>query len=128
MPNRSCLIVLCLTAGLSLPSPRVWAQDAATIADVRCVVVLWKMQESPDPKVVAVATEGSLYYLGRLDGRHPKLDLEPLLIQQSAKMAVYDLRPELMRCGELMSRRGRKIANISIDMIKRGLLRPKSSR
>ena len=92
MPNRSCLIVLCLTAGLSLPSPRVWAQDAATIADVRCVVVLWKMQESPDPKVVAVATEGSLYRKLPRNVDSPEVELSGTMIREGGsneEVAIY---------------------------------------
>jgi hypothetical protein len=70
-----CGITL-LLAILGLASMPISAQEAVNIADIRCVVVGMKMTgaaNSPDQSRGFLLT---LYYIGRLDGRSPKLDIE----------------------------------------------------
>jgi hypothetical protein len=109
-----------LLAVLGLVSARAEAQDAATIADIRCVVVgmqLSGMANSPQQSRGIVLT---WYYIGRLDGRMPKLDIEDLLIKETSKMTASDYASEARRCGASLAEKGQKVTQIGQDLIERG--------
>jgi len=104
----------------TLASRRACAQDSATISDARCVVVALKLMDMSDPNIQTNGQSAMLYYLGRLDGRDEKLDLESLLMQQLAQMKEADYKTEAHRCGEKMIVRGQQIFKIGQDIEKRG--------
>lgn len=62
----------------------------------------------------------ALYYLGRLDGRDPKLDVEKLIIEQVKTMTNADYSSEAVRCGNSLTTKGQQITRIGRDLIKRG--------
>jgi hypothetical protein len=109
-----------LVAVLGLVSVRAGAQEAVNIADIRCVVVgmrLSGMAGSPDQSRGILLT---LYYMGRLDGRVPQLDIEDLLIEESSKMTNSDYASEAKRCGIGLAEKGQQITKIGTDLIERG--------
>ncbi|HEV2531602.1 hypothetical protein [Phenylobacterium sp.] len=78
------------------------AQDASR-SDMRCVVAFSRLLQTPAYKDAAGA--GMFYYIGRLDGREPGLDLAAAMRREIANMATADYTTEAQRCGaELKAR------------------------
>jgi len=75
------------------------AQDAGVTSDLRCFLVSSIGASSVDGGTKASLAYLAAYYLGRLDGRTPKVDLETLVPAEMAKLSPEDYRPELLRCG-----------------------------
>ena len=95
------------------------AQDAATIADIRCVIIgmqLSAVTNSPQQTQGIVLT---WYYIGRLDGRMPKLDIESLLIEETSRMTSSDYSSETKRCGAALAAKGQQVNKIGKDLIER---------
>jgi hypothetical protein len=80
--------------------------------DVRCLLAAVAMMNSPNNTIRAAAATSALYYLGRVDGREPHLDLEKLLAQQSQQISPTDLVAESKRCGQELSTRARILSTI----------------
>jgi hypothetical protein len=85
-------------------------------ADVRCVVVSIGLLQSPDPRVKALATGASLYFVGRIRGHSPDLDLEAAIVKQYGTMTPEDMRDELQRCGGVLQDEGGKLKVIGEDL------------
>jgi hypothetical protein len=108
-----------LAAMLMFVPLQVRAQDADTTGDIRCVVVALRISTMPAaPQQSAVML--ALYYIGRLDGRAPKLDLEDLIIKELGKMTAADYASEAQRCGGSLTEKGQQITKIGQDLIQRG--------
>jgi hypothetical protein len=60
------------------------------------------------------------YYMGRLDGRAPKLDLENMLIEEIKKMTSADYAAEAERCGASLKTRGQQVTQIGKNLMERG--------
>src|ERR1700685_3052113 len=90
-------------AALTLVPLRVMAQNADTVADVRCVAVGIRSAELPDSRQKSTGLLMALYFIGRLDGRDPKLDLEAMLSAQLSKMTAADFTAEAARCGNSLA-------------------------
>jgi hypothetical protein len=102
---------------LGLASMSVGAQEAVNVADIRCVVVGMKLTgatDSPDQSRGFLLT---LYYLGRLDGRSPKLDIERLIIEEARRMSEADYGSEERRCGAALAEKGRQITEIGKHLV-----------
>lgn len=109
-------VLLTALAILSLPAR---AQDADNVADVRCVAVGVRFAVMADSTQKSIGTLIVLYYIGRLDGRAPTLDLEKLLTDQISKMTDADYSAEAMRCGQNLTAKGAQITHIGEDLQKR---------
>lgn len=113
---RTSSWLLVVAGALSLPL-QAKAQDAETTADVRCIAVGIRvpasLQQSTGTMVV-------LYFLGRLDGRVPKLDLEDLLTKEISRMTATDYVSEAVRCGGALTLRGQQLVQIGKNMTERG--------
>jgi hypothetical protein len=59
-----------------------------------------------------------LYFLGRIDGRAPKADLEALLSKQAASMTQADFSAAARRCGTELSTRGAEVERIGASLSK----------
>jgi len=107
-----------LLAGLTVAPLAVAAQDPGTIADIRCVAVGIRFAEMPDSPRKSTGTLLVLYYMGRLDGRDPKLAVEDLLTEQIMKMTDSDYAAEAVRCDRQLNDKGQQIARMDQDMLK----------
>jgi len=103
---------------LALAPLQVSAQDADTIADVRCVAVGVRSAEKPDSRLKSTGTLLVLYYIGRLNGRNPTLDIEKMLSEQIAKMTDADYAAETSRCSKDLTQTGAQITKLGDDMQK----------
>jgi hypothetical protein len=111
---------LCILAGvLTLMSAQARSQGGDTTADVRCVVAGIKYLGLPNSAQHSAGMMLVLYYLGRLDGHMPKLEVEDLIVKESARMAAADFDPEAKRCGDGITVRGQLIGQMGKEMIER---------
>ena len=97
---------------------QVRAQDAESIADVRCVAVGVRSAEKPDSRQKSTGTLLVLYYIGRVDGRDPSLDIEKALTEQIGKMTDADYASEAVRCSKILTEKGAQITHIGEAMQK----------
>ena len=75
------------------------AQDAATIADVRCVAVGMQIAGAAASPQQSSGVFITLYYMGRLDGRGVKKGVEEqLVVEEASKMTSADYASETKRC------------------------------
>ena len=107
-----------LVAALTIVPLQVMAQDADTVADVRCVAVGIRSAELPDSRQKSTGLLMALYFIGRLDGRNPKVELEALLAAQVAKMTAADFAAEATRCGQSLASKGAQITKVGQDLLK----------
>jgi hypothetical protein len=103
---------------MATPSPVVLAQTPDTTSDVRCVAVGLRFAELPDSPQKSTGLLMALYYIGRLDGRDPNLDLKVLLAAQLAKMTAADFSQEGVRCGSILSSKGAELTHTGQDLAK----------
>ncbi len=61
-----------------------------------------------------------LYYVGRIDGRQPKLDIEVLLAKELVKMSAPDFGREASRCEGHLTEKGKELAKIGEDLVELG--------
>jgi hypothetical protein len=116
--TRLPIAIAMLAGSLSLATA-ARAADDQTAADVRCLAVAFGMLQSPDPQVKSIAIGASLYFVGRLRGRTPDLDLEAAMVQQVGRMPPEDVRDELQRCSGVLQDEGGKLKAIAEDLKKR---------
>jgi len=99
-----------LCGALAATSAR--AQDAAA-ADLRCFVVALNAAASDDSTQKAAGTMMAVYYMGRLDGGTPNLDLKTRLVEEIRKMTPERFKAEAMRCGADMTARASAMADLA---------------
>jgi len=109
-------------AGLLATSPLPEAAPAPvdTASDVRCLIVYMQISSSTDPKLQTAGLIGTMYWLGRLDGRAPDMDLESQIISELKTMVGERFRAEARRCGEILVVKGKATVDMGHDMIKKG--------
>ncbi len=104
---RVSLAILAVTLTLATSAR---AQDNENVPDVRCLVVALDLAKSPDPQMRSLAMSAGLYFVGRLRGRAPDLDLEAAIVQQLRIMTHEDLRAERDRCGTVLAGQADRLA------------------
>lgn len=100
------LFLICQTSSAEAGPP------AATVADVQCLVIGMRFASSPDQQQKLSGTMLTIYFLGRIDGRTPTVDLQELLVQQVKNMNEAALKNAATRCGAELSTRGVEITRI----------------
>ena len=89
------------------------AQDSSD-ADFRCFAAMSRAGGAdgvPDEQKAQLAS-GVMYFLGKLDGENPNLDLESALAEQVKKLKPRQLRREMARCGAELRSRGQILQDI----------------
>jgi hypothetical protein len=104
------------------PTPDAAAAPVAvdTASDVRCLIVTFKATSSENPAAKTAGLIGSMYFLGRLDGRTPNADLESQIIAQIKTMTSADYKAEAVRCGEILVVKGKTTTDMGHDLMKKG--------
>lgn len=87
------------------PTPAAPAADPSDAAtrDIRCfVAVAFASSLTQDQAMKANMGMGITYYLGRLKGREPNIDLKARIVAEAQRMEAggADLRAEMSRCGK----------------------------
>jgi hypothetical protein len=69
--------------------------------DARCLIASSFLMDSDDADVKTAGLLAAQYYLGRLDGRSPGLDLEALLTREAERFTDNDRSALLASCGNV---------------------------
>lgn len=86
------------------------AQVDQTTADLRCAIVGMAMAGQATTQQQGMMA--ALYYIGKLDGRTPDLDLEQRVRSEAAGMTPQVIAAEGQRCGQELMARGKALATI----------------
>ena len=105
---------------LTLSALPTYAQDADTVADVRCLVVGLKMMQLSDASMQKAGYISFMYYVGRLDGRTPSLDIEQSIIKELDHMTAPEFSAEAVRCGGGLTKKGEQLQRIGKDLADHG--------
>jgi hypothetical protein len=109
-------LVLALAFGSLSLATAARAADDVNASDVRCVVVAFSLIQSQDPTVKAVAGGAILYFVGRIRGRSPTLDMEAAIAKQVNLITPQLLQTETQRCGGLLQAEGSNLRTIGEDL------------
>src|ERR1043166_3123749 len=98
--------------------------------NVRCFIVFSNMASGTDPGVKTAGTIGSMYWVGRIDGKDPTIDLQSLILAEMQKMTGVVLHTEAKRCGEILVVRGKALTAIgqNISEVERKQAQPQDSK
>jgi hypothetical protein len=121
--NQLAAFGLAAVAALSLAGA-ARAQTTPNRDDVRCLVVSMAVLELGGQTGQSAGMMSALYFLGRLDGREPDLDLENSLIDEISAMKPADVRVEAVRCGGQLAMRGKILQNVGQHLMERGKVIP----
>jgi len=86
--------------------------SSRTTADAQCMVIGARLSASSDPQEKVPGQMILMYYLGRIDGRSPRVDLKSLLQNETHSMKEADLKSAAARCGKEFAARGEDIIRI----------------
>jgi hypothetical protein len=110
--SSKLLSALAVTGGL-------WTGQACadeTSDNIRCMMVALTAASSQDATVKTAGTISTFYWMGRLDGQAPDLDLEKRLLAEIAAMKPADYQAEAARCGAVLQARGKFLSDMGRDM------------
>ncbi len=91
----------------------------SNIDDVHCLIVEMDLYSSNVPALRSASALGQMYWLGKLDGRDPRLDMEKLMIAELPKMTGDVLKNEATRCGNELKARGAAETAMGQDLAKK---------
>ncbi|HKD46984.1 MAG TPA: hypothetical protein VKB67_04820 [Rhizomicrobium sp.] len=91
----------------------------ATTNDVHCYIVYMQMGSSKEPGVQSAGIMGTLYFMGKLDGRNPDLDLENAILTEIPKLRGGVFNDEAARCQSELQARGQAETAMGKDMQQR---------
>lgn len=100
--------VLALTCGFWVSA----AQADETSDDIKCLAVSLDLSSSQDPDDQALGILSTMYWMGRLDGRTPALDLDKQMQAGAFDMRPADEKAEVARCAQVMNTRGPLLTKI----------------
>jgi len=103
------------------------ASAAESTNDVRCLVAVSRLvdinAETKQLSQEAAQTTsllGTMYFMGKLEGRDPRLNIENAMVAEATKMTAEQLQSELIRCGGEMRNIGQKWDDIGKNLVRRG--------
>jgi hypothetical protein len=106
-----------MTAIAIVPTAIAQDADGSVTADARCVLAGIRAKELPDSREKSTGLLMELYFIGRLDGRSPKVDVKALLTEQIGKMSRSDFESETARCGNSIKTKGQQITQLGQDLL-----------
>ena len=86
--------------------------DIETKNDLRCLIAVSSLAQSDDKTVAMAGLIGAQYFLGRIDGRVPTLDLERALGDEVSTLRNLEVPALLQSCGKQIEQRGRSLKEI----------------
>jgi len=103
------------------------ASAAESTNDVRCLVAISRLvdinaQTKQLSQEAAQMTSllGTMYFMGKLEGRDSRLNIENAMVAEVSKMTMEQLQSELIRCGGEMKSIGQKWDEIGKNLVRRG--------
>jgi hypothetical protein len=117
-------VAIAVSSALAAAVPAAAQNDDAT--DLRCFVVASVLMNSTDRSQRAAGVIGSLYFMGRLDGRSPTLDWNKRLTAEMAALSGSDLSSVSASCGAIMAAQGRRMGEMDKQVQDHMVLKPQS--
>lgn len=102
-----------LVLATSLPAAADSAQQAA---DLRCLAVMAKLNQLPDPRHQFGSLIGGYYYLGRVNASGAPADLPQSVADAYAKLPAAEFIAETKRCQTEMQALGPTMSGIGAAM------------
>ena len=109
-------ILLCSNASAAESGNGTKSDDTA---DIRCLIVIGQMSEQ-NKEFENFAIISAMYYIGRLDGRSSKIDMEEAVVEQASLMKPADFVAEAKRCGDELTVKGKEFDVLGGNLVKRG--------
>lgn len=81
-------------------------------ADIQCLAVGARLAGSKSARLKTAGTMLTYYFLGRIDGEAPRVNLVRLIEEQTEHMSASEFKKTVGRCGAEFAMRGRQIARI----------------
>ncbi len=113
------MIKICVAA--AAPLLVAAAPTAEDRADGRCLIVSYLLADNQDAEIKNAAVIISQYYLGRLDGRSPGLDIEALIEAETEALDDAQVQALLQSCGAAVEKRGKEIEAMGARLEKKGI-------
>jgi hypothetical protein len=93
-----------LAAALLAPAAAQANSEDDMQADIRCVLAMYAT--SRNPQYAQGAGVALLYYVGRIEGRDPTLDLAGAMKKEALRMTASDYSFNARRCGDEVKAKG----------------------
>lgn len=122
--GSAAAIAIAFSAAFAAAIPVAAQSDDAT--DLRCFVVASVLMNSSDRNQRAAGIIGSLYFMGRLDGRSPGLDWDKRLTAEMAALSGSDLSSVSATCGAIMAAQGRRMGEMDKRVQDHMVVKPRS--
>jgi hypothetical protein len=122
--GSTAAVAIAVSSALVAAIPAAAQSDDAT--DLRCFVVASVLMNSSDRNQRAAGVIGSLYFMGRLDGRSPSLDWNKRLTAEMAAMSGSDISTVSAACGAIMAAQGRRMGEMGKEVQDHMVLKPQS--
>jgi len=92
--------------------------EEADAADLRCMAIMAKINQLPDPRHQLESLIGGYYYLGRLDAAKSNSDLPSATAKAFGQMSASEVITETARCEKEMRDKGKSMSGIAAAMPK----------
>jgi len=87
-------------------------------ADLRCLAIMAKINQLPDPRHQLESLIGGYYYLGRVNAARPGLDTPAATAEAFGQMSASVFLAETNRCEKEMRDLGKSMSSIAAAMPK----------
>ena len=81
--------------------------------DLKCLALSFTLIQSADPKIADAGKLATFYYLGRVDGRDPTIDLADRFSKPDMQLSQEQLQSMAVDCGAELSERGTALKETS---------------
>lgn len=97
------------------------AMDAETRKDLRCFIAVSAMSDQADEKSASSVAIVAQYFLGRIDARAPRLNLEEAIATEAKLITDADFKALVTSCSQTVMQRGNQIMEIGKRLEARGI-------
>lgn len=103
-------------AAAGLAPPVAAQQVPAVEADLRCIAVLSLAAATQGEETRAQMVAAFMYFVGRIDGLAPNIDLKTELQRVMPTVTGQQLTDEGKRCGQILIEKGARLQELGRDM------------
>lgn len=103
-------------AGMAPPAAAQQVPVPAVEADLRCIAVLSLAAATQGEETRAQMVAAFMYFVGRIDGLAPNIDLKAELQRVMPTVTGQQLTDEGKRCGQLLIEKGARLQELGRDM------------
>ncbi|HEY0011804.1 MAG TPA: hypothetical protein VGB79_03010 [Allosphingosinicella sp.] len=112
------LLAAAFALQLAVPAP-AQAPAGSLSFDVQCMLLLGALAQNGPEDARTAMQAGSFYYLGRIDGRTPAVDLERAFTVEADVLERADTDRIVRSCGAFMEQRGQAVQDIGANIMAR---------